>query len=349
MTSLNIDSLEELSSMGRVLVVGIGGGGDTLGALLVYLKIKGLGGKPVLGNVVWERLVLDPFPGPIPVEQLVNAEIIGRSIAIVNSNTYVDRYGYTLKPQIVIASEVLGEKTVFLDVSKGEEGLLEALDAAMDKLGVEAIVGVDVGGDAIAIGCEEDLWSPLADAISVSALYRSRAPSIVTILAPGADGEMSQQQLIKRISEIASQGGLIGVYGVNRREYKVLKRISGKFASEASKIPIEAFEGLMGYKKIRWGSRTVEVNPISMTLYALDTGTVYNMSKLAPAVHGTKSIDEARRRLNDRCIYTELDLEEDLASLRDKGGTLTAVRVLEVRSEGRRRLLLSGCNPLCGV
>ncbi|MDM7275544.1 MAG: DUF1152 domain-containing protein [Thermoprotei archaeon] len=347
MASLNIDSLEEFSGMSRVLVVGIGGGGDTLGALLVYLKIRGLGGKPVLGNVVWERLVLDPFPGPIPLEQLVNAEILGRSIAIVDSNTYVDRYGYTLKPQIVTASEVLGEKTVFFDISKGEEGLLEALDTTMDKLGVEAIVGVDVGGDAIAVGCEEDLWSPLTDAISVSALHRSRVPSIITILAPGADGEMSQHQVIKRVSEIASKGGLIGVYGVNRREYKILKSASSKFVSEASKIPIEAFEGFMGNKKIRWGSRNVEVNPISTTLYALNTETVYNMSRLAPTVRGTRSIDEARRRLNDRCIYTELNLEEDLANLRAEGGAFTAMSVLEVRSAGRRRLLLSGCNPLC--
>ncbi|MFN4045778.1 MAG: DUF1152 domain-containing protein [Acidilobaceae archaeon] len=347
MASLRIDSLEEFSGMGRVLVVGIGGGGDTLGALLVYLKIRGLGGKPVLGNVVWERLALDPFPGPIPIEQLVNAEVLGRSIAIVDSKTYVDRYGYILKPQIVTASEVLGERTVFFDITKGEEGLLEALDTVMEKLGVEAIIGVDVGGDAIAVGCEEDIWSPLADAISVSALHRSRVPSIITILAPGADGEMSQQQVIKRISEIASQGGLIGVYGVNRREYKVLKSVSSKFASEASKIPIEAFEGLTGNKKIRWGSRTVEVNPISMTLYALNTETAYNMSRLAPAVSGSRSIDEARRRLNDRCVYTELDLEEDLASLRARGGTFTATSVLEVRSEGRRRLLLSGCRPLC--
>jgi hypothetical protein len=346
---LVVDSLEDLRGVSRVLVVGVGGGGDSLGALILYHKLKALGVRVLLGNVVWERFVLDPFPGPVPLEQVVNAEVLGRSVALVDGSSYVDRYGYRFKPQIVRASEILGEKTVFLDITKGVVGLVEAFDVVSERLGVEAIVGVDVGGDILALGYEDDLWSPLADSISLGALSKTRVPSMIAVLAPGADGELSQQTVLSRISEVAREGGLIGVYGLTRREYRALRKHLDMFTSEASKIPFEAFEGYVGEKSIRVGSRKVEVNMVSTTLYLLDVSVTYNRSVMAKLVSETRSVEEARRALNRHCIYTELDLEEELYRLRTQGGAITGRSLLEIRSDGRRRLLLSGCTPLIGV
>ncbi|MEM0366215.1 MAG: DUF1152 domain-containing protein [Acidilobaceae archaeon] len=342
--SLSFDSLEDLSDK-RVLVVGVGGGGDTLGALLIYYKLKRMGSSVILGNIVWERMILDPFPGPIQLEQVFNAEYLGGSCALVNPESYVDRFGYKIKPQIIIASEILGEKTIFLDLNRGDIGLIESFDILASRFELDAIIGVDVGGDILAIGCEEDIWSPLADSLSLNALAKSKIPTMIAVIAPGADGELSQQLVIKRISEIALREGLIGVYGVNRREYKILKSIANRFVSEASKIPLEAFSGYIGQVKIRGGSRTVDVNPISTTIFLLDTRIVYSRSLIAQTVANSKSIREARDKLNSKCIYTELDLEEDLYNYRLKGSD-RPVSLIDIRSEGRRKLLLSGCTPL---
>ncbi len=349
MAKLAIESLEDLRDIDSVLVVGVGGGGDTLGALIIYYKLRMLGVRVLLGNVVWERFTLDPFPGPIPLEQLVNAEVLGRSVALVNGSSYVDRYGYRFKPQVVRASEILGEKAVFLDISKGEVGLIEGFNVIGERLGVKAIVGVDVGGDILAMGYEDDLWSPLSDSISLGALYKTRIPAVVAVLAPGADGELSQQTVLSRVSEIAKAGGLIGVYGLTRREYRVLRRYLDMFVSEASKIPFEAFEGYVGWKSIRMGSRVAEVNITSTTMYVLDVETTYEMSAMAKIISDARSIEDARRAMNKHCIYTELDLEEDLYKLRTQGGTVTGKSLLDIRSDGRRRLLLSGCTPLIGA
>ena len=349
MARLVVDSLEDLRGVSRVLVVGVGGGGDSLGALILYHKLKALGVRVLLGNIVWERFVLDPFPGPVPLEQVVNAEVLGRSVALVDGSSYVDRYGYRFKPQIVRASEILGEKTVFFDITKGVVGLVEAFNVVSERLGVEARVGVDVGGDILALGYEDDLWSPLADSISLGALDKTRVPSMIAVLAPGADGELSQQTVLSRISEVAREGGLIGVYGLTRREYRTLRKHLDMFTSEASKIPFEAFEGYVGEKSIRVGSRKVEVNMVSTTLYLLDVSVTYNRSVMAKLVSETRSVEEARRALNRHCIYTELDLEEELYRLRTQGGAITGRSLLEIRSDGRRRLLLSGCTPLIGV
>jgi hypothetical protein len=44
---LVVDSLEDLRGVSRVLVVGVGGGGDSLGALILYHKLKALGPRPL--------------------------------------------------------------------------------------------------------------------------------------------------------------------------------------------------------------------------------------------------------------------------------------------------------------
>ena len=336
-----MDSLEELRGK-RVVVAGIGGGGDALGALVFYHKLKAMGAEPLLASVVWERFVLDPFPGPIPLEQLRNAEPLSSASALVTKDSYVDRFGYLVRPQIVRAAQVLDQKAVFLDLSKGYEGLREAFES-LASLGADFILGVDVGGDVIAKGCEDDLWSPLADAVSLSALRHSSLPSAVVVFSPGADGELSPTAVLERVSKIAGKGGLVGAYGLNRREYRALKPYLEAFVSEASKIPFEAFSGRRGEKRIRGGTRGVELSPLATVAFVLDTAIAYEENELAKLVQGTRKITEARERLNRRCVYTELDLEEDLYRVKQSESPLS---LHELKGEGRRRLLLSGCSPL---
>lgn len=346
MASLRIDSLGELAHVGRVLVVGIGGGGDSLGALALLFRLRSAGVDAVLGNAVWERLVIDPFPGPIPVEQLVNAEVLGRGAALVGPGSFVQRRGLRIRPQIVAASEVLGEKAVFLDISRGERGFAEALEEASERLGVGAVVGVDVGGDVLAEGCEENLWSPLADSIALSALQRIRVPSILAVLGPGVDGELSPGHVLRRVAEIAAEGGLVEVCGLSRRELRLLRGHLDKFASEASKMPLQALGGAWGEVPIRGGSRKVELTPLSASLYVIETDAAYRRSAISQIVRGSESVREARRRLNERCIYTELDLEEDLQPLIGAGEKISGERILEARSRGVARLRSAGCRPL---
>ena len=50
----------------RVLCVGIGGGGDVVGALAVARLRAPLGTDAVVGGTTWERRPIDPIPGPAP-------------------------------------------------------------------------------------------------------------------------------------------------------------------------------------------------------------------------------------------------------------------------------------------
>jgi hypothetical protein len=49
----------------RPLVIGIGGGGDVVGALATAEAARLYhGARPVVGGVSWERRPIDPVPGP---------------------------------------------------------------------------------------------------------------------------------------------------------------------------------------------------------------------------------------------------------------------------------------------
>jgi hypothetical protein len=71
--------------------------------------------------------------------------------------------------------------------------------------GVDCIIGVDVGGDSLASGSEEELWSPLADWVELAAV--ARLSGVLAAHSPGSDGELSQSYVISRIDKVAARGG----------------------------------------------------------------------------------------------------------------------------------------------
>jgi len=339
-------SLEELADeKKRILVYGAGGGGDALGAVHLYLRLRRLGADPLLGAVAWERHPIDPFPGPIPIEVLLNAEPLGWTSALVNGETVAYRYGLEVKPQIARVAGALGVEALYIDLSKGAEGVAQALRDAADKLGIEAVIALDTGGDMLAHGCEDNLWSPLADAVSLAGLASSGLPGLVAIHGPGADGELPQDQVLRYIAMLARRQALIDITGLSARDAHTLTRIMGEVVSEASKIPVEAFQGYYGEKAIRAGTRRVRVTPCTATTYILEARKVYEWSPMAQAVAGTRGIGQARERLNQMCIVTELDLELELNRLRERTSH-QPYTLDELRHRLRQNLMRRGCRAV---
>ncbi len=244
-------------------------------------------------------------------------------------------------PQIVRASRVLGVEAVALGVDGGALGLANALETLEDFYGLDAIIALDSGGDALALGCEEDLWSPLADAVSLSSLKEVNiGVKLLAVHGYGVDGELPRSYVLKRIADVAREGGLVGFTSITRLDAGALDRIERYFVSEASKAPVWAFKGEWGGRSIRGGSRVIELDPLQATTAIMDIDKVVSLTPLPHAVANSRSIYEANSILNDRCVYTELNLEEDLASN-------PGLRAAEARSRGRRLLRRLGCRPLC--
>src|SRR5204862_614300 len=93
----------------------------------------------------------------------------------------------------------LNEPTVLVDPNGGPEVVGAGVAGAADALGCDAVVLLDVGGDALAHGDEAGLASPLADAICLAAapvLARSGHAVIAALCAAGCDGELTPAEVL---------------------------------------------------------------------------------------------------------------------------------------------------------
>jgi len=325
-----------LRSQNNVLVTAVGGGGDIASAAMIANVLERYNFKTILSSIAWERYVYDPVPGPIRLGEIVNSATRGEHYVLVTSDSYALRGGRVIVPQAVQASRALKRPVYIVDMYSGVEGYVEALKEILSVEGADLVIGVDVGGDSLAAGLEEELWSPLADWIGLAAL--SRLNGVLAVHSPGSDGELSQSYIISRIDKIALKGGLLGVTAMCDLDAEVLEKLLEYVNSEASNISLLAYRGFRGMLTVRRGSRSVEVSLLNTMTFYLKAPIVLELVEPAKKILYTKSLEEARRILNEHGIYTELDLEEDLAKLGVKPEELTGDLLVAIRERGKKRL-----------
>ena len=102
----------------RPLVIGMGGGGDVVGALATAELIRLYdGGDPVLGGLTWERRPYDPVPGPRAAAEITDAEELAPGILLAGPETRLrDRDVFFAESRM---AEFLGQRTVLIDINDG--------------------------------------------------------------------------------------------------------------------------------------------------------------------------------------------------------------------------------------
>lgn len=329
--------MEELIKLGKhALVLAIGGGGDIASASVIAKSLERRGLRCTLASIAWERFVVDPVPGPIRIEEFEAPVSRGKGYVVVNDSSYAVRGGRRVVPQAVNTSRVLGVPVFIPDMYGGVKGYLDAVIEIMDTTGADFVVGVDVGGDSLATGCEENLWSPLADWMGLAVIAELKG--VLAVHSPGSDGELDQEYILTRIDEVSSRGGLISVNSMSSSDAELLEKVLIHVNSEASYVPLLAYKGFRGIYSLRKGSRSVRINFFNTLTFYLDASLVARGVKPVEKLFTTQSLDEAKRTLNELGIYTELNLEEDLASLKLKPEDVSAEVLVEVRRRGLERL-----------
>ncbi|MHC1580242.1 MAG: DUF1152 domain-containing protein [Methanopyraceae archaeon] len=311
---------EVLGDGRRIGVLGIGGGGDVVGASHTYRRVR-VDLDPellVLGGLTWERVVVDPEPGPRSRDEIVgDVEWIHERVGVLRGEARPRRGSEFAESRVRKVLRRLGHsnvRVVLVDVSGGVEGTVEGLRALMEHFDLDVLVGVDVGGDALARGDEPGVESPLADSIMTCSLARLDG-TVLGVFGWGSDGELSREELRRRFAEIAAEGGYLGAVGLTRRDVAFLKRLAEAVETEASLVPLRAAErGELGPIEIRGGHRTVELGPASVCTFYFDPRAVARGSVLCELVDGTRSVEEAHERVRRELgIKTELDWEREMA------------------------------------
>ena len=297
----------------RALVLGIGGGGDVIGSLAVARRCEELGTPFVLGGVAWERLPIDPKPGPRPVSEIHGGDPLGKNAVLARAETSTPE-GVRFSEAHV--AEHLGAPTVLIDISGGPLGAAEGIGAAAGLLGCDLVVYVDIGGDAIADGSEPGLGSPLCDAVMIAAgaHLHHRVDGVLAVLGAGCDGELTTGEVLGRIAALARAGAWIGTSSVSTELADEIERAAAATGTEASLQVVRCARGEVGESPIRGGRRTVPLGPLGAMAMYFDLDAAATALPLATAVAEHDRLEAARDTLNAIGVSTELDFERDRAA-----------------------------------
>src|SRR3989338_3394238 len=312
MTS-HVLSLEDLiRSSTRALVIGVGGGGDVVGALATARFLEFCGLEFFLGGLSWERSVFDPLPGPRFLNEVRDVRPLHPYVWLANAQSRT----FTGVPFAEARmAGISGREVLLVDINGGVKGVVEGLEVALRELQADLLVGVDVGGDSLAEGGEPGLRSPLADSIMLAAyaeFERRGRRTLWGMFGYGSDGELTVDEIESALSRVAKGGGLLGAWALTPMLVAELEQVIREVPTEASAVPVECARGAWGEKRIRQDRRRVKLTPLTTLTFFLSPTVVYHtLSTPARAVNGTSSLEEANEALHAIGIKTELDLERE--------------------------------------
>jgi hypothetical protein len=309
-----IDAEALMAAARRPLVIGMGGGGDVVGALATAEACRIYhGAEPVLGGVTWERRVIDPRPGPRSIDEIEGGERLSGCVLAAGPDTH--------SGDVVFAethmARFLAERVLLVDPNPGASAIAAGLAEAADAVRADLLVLIDVGGDALAHGHEPGLASPLCDSLMLAAAARLQSSGrdvIAGVFGVACDGELTVDEVMERLAEVAAVGGLAGVRGLTEAVAARLEGAIAEVPTEASAIAIRCFRGHTGTATIRRGQRTVPLSPLgALTIYLDPAKTVSSAARLAKAVYDAPSMEDANQALGALGVHTELDLERESA------------------------------------
>jgi ribulose-5-phosphate 4-epimerase/fuculose-1-phosphate aldolase len=312
-----IDAHALMAASERPLVVGIGGGGDVVGALATaeLCRLRH-GAHPVLGGVAWERRPVDPEPGPRAEGEIEGARSLGPAVLAASATTRVRGSGVLFAESRLAG--LLDEETVLVAVGRGPALIAEGLFTAMRELGCDLAIFIDVGGDVVAHGDEPGLASPLCDAVMLAAAARLQSlggpPVLGGVFGVGCDGELTPSEVFGRLDLVREAGGLAAPPPA-RIEPEIAGRLEEAVAAvptEASAMALRAYRGETGTFTIRSGRRTVELTRQAEETWFFDPEiAIRSAARLAAAVLDAPDLEAANEALHALGARTELDLERD--------------------------------------
>jgi hypothetical protein len=306
-----VTSLEDIIRTSKhALVIGVGGGGDVVGALTTARFLEFCGLSFTLGGLSWERNVYDPIPGPRQLSEVRNVRVLHQFAWMANAQSQTSTGVPFAEAKM---AEFIRREVLLVDINGGVSGVVAALETVMQALHTDLLVGIDVGGDSLAEGHEPGLRSPLADSIMLAAFAEVEKRGHRTMWAVfgyGSDGELSVGEIERALSKVGAASGLLGAWSLTPKIAAELTEVIKTVPTEASALPLECFHGAWGNRAIRRGQRQVKLTPLTTLTFFIATTKLYDtLARPAQAVCHSSSLDEANDALHAINIRSELDYE----------------------------------------
>jgi hypothetical protein len=284
------------------LIVAAGGGGDAVAAAMLDAALYGDGDQAVILTYAWDRLLIDPIPGPRSADDFTGLEVITPAVRKVPAEARpIAPAGSTL-PRL--ASE-LPHTIALIDPRHGAEGVTRQVEELLTHLQPTTIDLLDVGGDVLARGGEPTLKSPLADSLTLAACGQVNAPIRLLVAGPGLDGELSHEDL----------RGLLGpvVHTFTAKDVEPIGSVLEWHPSEATGMLAATARGVRGTCEVRDAGLPIPLTDESPTVHEVDLDEALSRNELARAIMATTTLDEAEALSREVCGFSEIDYERNKA------------------------------------
>ncbi|MEV5436538.1 DUF1152 domain-containing protein [Streptomyces sp. NPDC052682] len=285
------------------LIVAVGGGGDAVAAAMLDAALYGDGDRrAVILTYAWDRLLIDPVPGPRGPENFTGLEPLTSTVWRVPAQARPIAPASSTLPRL--AAE-LPHTFALIDPRHGAEGITRQLEELVRRLEPEAVDLLDVGGDVLARGDEPTLQSPLADALTLAACCQVNAPLRLLVAGPGLDGELPLDDL----------RGLLGpvVHTFTAEDVEPVGSVLEWHPSEAAGMLAATARGVRGTCEVRDAGPPVPLTDEGPAVHEVDPDEALSRNQLARALMTTATLDEVEALSRGVCGFSEIDRERDEA------------------------------------
>ena len=290
------------------MLIAAGGGGDAIGSAALA-RAMALPAPAVIMTYAWDRLLIDPLPGPRSLADFVGLRRLDDDLWEVRPDSRTVPPAGSSLPRL--AGHLRDSHLLLLDPSAGAVGMARQVGAAAEVFGADDLLLVDVGGDALTSGDDPGLRSPLADQLAIAGCLRLGMPTRLAVVAPGIDGEIDRATLDARLAGL----GVRGDHALEPTHFDGVRDIFTWHPSEASGLLMAASKGHRGSVEVRDAGDQIDLTDDTARGYLLDITRAPSFA-LAHALTTTTSLVEAGTIVQDLTGINEWQYEQDKAARR---------------------------------
>lgn len=313
--------------MARTLAIAAGGGGDAITAAVLA---RALGFEPAVMAYSWDRLIVDPLPGPRTRKEFEGLAEPAPNVRQVLPTSTVVGPGASTLPAL---ADVLPASLLLLDASGGAAGIAEQIRAAADHIQAGQLAIVDVGGDAVAEGNEPGLRSPLADFLVLAGACRTGLPVQLLVAGVALDAELTEAEVLARVQLLDGHDA----YHLTADDFADVRPLFEWHPSEATGLLAAASRGVRGIVETRDHGGGVKLTAVSPYVFSVDGHRALKASA-AHTLTDTTTLDGVERAVRAFHGTTELDYE------RTKAGRLSTRRAVPPNVNSLAELDAIGAN-----
>lgn len=300
---LNLPILHLLEDADRVLIAGAGGGFDVFAGLPLYFSLRERGKVVHLANLTFTELSLLPMMGETVT--VLESLVVGARGPV--------RHNVPYYPEGFLAQWFQAERgedvTVYLLARRGIGPMVTMYRALIEHLGgVDAVILVDGGVDALMRGDEQGAGTLLEDTVSLAAVAELEVPvRLLANLGFGTEVEeaVCHYNALENMAALVAAGAFHGACALTPQmpvyqQYAAACRYvwdqPRHSTSHISTRILPAVEGQFGNVHLYPGyTVNILVSPLMSLYWFFDAGAVAQRSLLAPVIRDAVTYEETFR------------------------------------------------------